>query len=93
MSREAVASTLMGFTWFANPKGPKIEKIQSRLKIQVEIFNLARKFEISLEIFNLDLQNSQRRIGSGGRHAWNFQSRSKISIPEGDLEFFQSLVP
>ena len=34
------------------PKGPKIEKIQSQLKIS-----------ISLEIFNPDLQNSPQKIG------------------------------
>ena len=27
------------------------------------------------------------------RCAWNFQSRLKMSIPEGDLDFFQSLGP
>ena len=51
-----------------NPKGPNLEKIQSRLK-----------FSISLEIFNLDLQNSPQKIGVGGWLAWKFQSRLKIS--------------
>ena len=38
------------------PKGPKIEEIKSRLK-----------FKISIEIFNLELQNSPQKKGFGGR--------------------------
>ena len=45
------------------PKGPKIEKIQSRLK-----------FSISLEIFNLNLQNFPPKIG-----VW-WVARLKFSI-------------
>ena len=33
------------------------------------------------------------KIGVGGRPAWNFQSRLKSWIPEGDLEIFQFLGP
>ena len=66
------------------PKGPKIEKNRSRLKMSIPIEN-----------FNPDLQNSPQKIGV----CWvarlkNLQSRLKISIPEGDLEnVFQSLGP
>ena len=60
----------------AIPKGPKIEKKQSRVK-----------FSISLENFNLDLQNSPTKLGFGGWLACNFQSRLKISIPDRDLDF------
>ena len=56
---------------------PKIEKI-----------NLAWKFSIPLEKFNLDPPPPQKKKGFGGINlAWNFQSRMKISILEGDLEF------
>ena len=69
------------------PKGPKIEKFQSCLI-----------FPISLEIFNLDWNFQSwpsefptENRGLVGALAWKFQSCLKISIPEGDLEFFQSL--
>ena len=71
------------------PKGPKIEKIQSRLKfsISLEIFNLDLKFSIST--FRIPTKISALVGGS----LEIFESRLKISIPEGDLEFFQSLGP
>ena len=60
-------------------------KLQSRLKFSISILWIPHKIRglvgVSLEIFNL---------------AWkchSFQSRLKISIPEGDLEFFQDLGP
>ena len=53
--------------------------LQSRLKIS-----------ISLENFNLDLQNSTKKK-FGGRLAWNFQSRLKFQSQRAILEFFQSL--
>ena len=43
----------------ADPKGPKIEKIQSRLKISISLEN----FNLEIEIFNPDLQNSPQKIG------------------------------
>ena len=79
------------------PKGPKIEKIQSHLKIS-----------ISIESFNLDLQNSpQKKSGLVGGSlelfnlAWKFQSRRAIlnffnlwalSIPPS-LPFESKLLP
>ena len=41
-----------------HPKGPKIEKIQSRLNFSISLEN-----SISIEIFNLDLQNIPQKIG------------------------------
>ena len=41
----------------------------------------------SLEIFNLDLQNSPQKIG-----VW-WAAHLKFSVQEGDLKFFQSLGP
>ena len=43
------------------------------------IFQASRlKNSLSLEMFNLDFQNSPQKSGFGGRLAWNFQSRLKI---------------
>ena len=58
-------------TVFADPKGPNLEKNQTRLK-----------FSISLEMFNLDLQNSPQKI------AFWWVARLKISI---SLENFKIL--
>ena len=57
------------------PRGPKIEKNQSRLKFSISL----EKFEISLEIFNLGLLNSPTKIGG-----W-WVARLKFSI---SLEIF-----
>ena len=54
------------------PKGPKIEKIQSRLK-----------FSISLEIFNPDLQNSNKNRGLVGGSLEMFNLVCKFQ----DLDF------
>ena len=43
------------------PKGPNLEKIQSRLKFSISLEN----FATSLEIFNLDLQKSPQKLGVG----------------------------
>ena len=62
------------------PKGPKIEKFQSRLKFSIP---LEMKISISLEIFNPDLQNSPQKIG-----VW-WAARLKFSI---SLENFKILI-
>ena len=53
------------------PKGPKIEKIQSRLK-----FSVSLETSISLEILNLDLQTSPQKIGV----CWVARLKFSISI-------------
>ena len=65
-----------------DPKGPKILKtLQSPLK-----------FSISLEIFNLDLQNSPHthKIGVWWAARLKFSISLEKSNPEGDLDFCQS---
>ena len=68
-----------------NPEGPNLEENQSRLnawKLQVFAWNFQSRLKtsISLEMFNLDLENSpQKKKGFGGRLAWNFQARLKFS--------------
>ena len=57
------------------PKGPNLEKFQ----VFAWNFQSRLKFSISLENFNLDLQNSPQKIGVCGWLARNFQSRLKIS--------------
>ena len=66
------------------PKGPKIEKNQSCLNfsISLENFNLAWKFQSGSSEFHT-------KIRVWWMACLKFQSRSKNSIPEGDLECFQ----
>ena len=69
-SEKRGGNSVNGGVWY--PKGPKIEKIQSWLK-----------FSISLEMFNLDLQNFPQKIGP-----W-WVARLKFSI---SLENFKILI-
>ena len=51
------------------------------------------KCSVSLENFNLDLQNSPRKTRPWGAACLKFEFSLEISIPEGDLEDFQSVGP
>ena len=74
------------FCCIKDPKGPKIEKFNLAWNFQSRL-----KTSISLEIFNLVLQqNSPQQNRVWWAALLKFQSRLKISIPEGDLEIFQS---
>ena len=76
--------------FWPNPKGPKIEKIQSRLKFSISLGN----FNPDWDVQSWPSEFPTKKIrGLVGGSLEIFQSRLKISIPEGDLEFFQSLGP
>ena len=71
-------------------------------KFSLEIYNLAWKLQSRLKFSILTLRNPHKNRGLVGGSleifnlAWkchSFQSRLKISIPEGDLELFQDLGP
>ena len=82
----------MAFLWLARgpssnlDPSPNLEKKAFRLKSSVSFEN----FSISLVNFNRDLQRSPKK-GAWGVARLNFQSRLKITFPEGDLELFQSV--
>ena len=65
-----------GLKWVQNPKGPKIEKIKSRLKcsISLENFNLDWTFQSPLEIFPTKYGGSVGGPLEIFNLAWKFQS-------------------
>ena len=68
----------------ASPKGPNLEEKQSRLKLSISLENVKSRLKTSISTFRIP----HKYQGLGGWLAWNFQSRLKFSILEGDLQLF-----